>query len=914
MDLQELLRKGRHTMLSPVVYRTTRSTIVVSLAAVFFLVLLPVMAMAQEAYLVTAAGGSSLSAYDLATNNLIETITAGLGKSNVAVGPNQRLAFISGGDYISVIDLALQREIMHNFSYYAAGGPLVFTPDGQYLLVFDTVNLPPNFPAALDVLDAASLQLVHQVPLASVLGSAALYDPVGSIVVVGHKAYIAPQFPDVNTPTMAVVDLQTFQASAISIPAGLFDAGSLTGFPPNAAATPDGQYIVMVETESDFTYHLLFISTATNSLAMDNAITYDPYGIVIPPTSNPSYGYVVGSDPQGDFSAVVLDLNPGSHTFGQLLPQTEVDLSAYFSYESGLAVNSAGSRLVVSGFLAGQSPQPNVIVIDTGQMLINPDQAIVATTTAANGADTDGLAIATISTTMPPLAPTVHAVSGRTVNNSPITLHIFGENFQAGATVRIGGMLPLAATVNSPRDLEITLPVNAPAGPGQDVLVTNPNLAGPPSRQYLSGVLPDGVNIQANPAFNTQYEFAAINAQDGSVSLYDSNQRAMVNVALNPPAAYDNSLAFNAVGTDLYTASFGYRYAPSTPNLLDLNLATHTETSIRTMGNQIFGFKSMVASVNPATGKSVMYEWTGYQDIIVSMIDTDPSSPTFNTVIKTLRGNLGTDFYMPNSGAATPNGKYVYVNVYDFISGTSSIDIFDVVHGGNAVVLSTSTLGVADQQTDMLVSPDSQSLLMTFYTSNASGSIKVFDISANPLNPTLVTTITVDDSPYLDTLYSFAIADNRLFAYDYVGAEVPDPVWIYNFDRPHNNFSLLGYALDQSFGYGNKVIAVSPDGNLLFVPGDEAIQIFDVNQIVNGQSGLITQLASYHGPAVLAVSPVTGQDSARRLLGRALRRDTPTTPRVEEDKPASESLPPEVERRLEKTHFNSRKLRLTLEP
>ena len=45
-------------MLSPVVYRTTRSTIVVSLAAVFFLVLLPVMAMAQEAYLVTAADGS----------------------------------------------------------------------------------------------------------------------------------------------------------------------------------------------------------------------------------------------------------------------------------------------------------------------------------------------------------------------------------------------------------------------------------------------------------------------------------------------------------------------------------------------------------------------------------------------------------------------------------------------------------------------------------------------------------------------------------------------------------------------------------------------------------------------------------------------------------------------------------------
>ena len=896
-------------MLSPVVYRTTRSMIVVSLAAVFFLVLLPVMAMAQEAYLVTAADGS-LSAYDLATNNLIETTTAGLGKSNVAVGPNQRLAFISGGNYISVVDFSIQREIQHNFSYYVAGGPLVFTPDGQYLLTFDSVNQPPSFPAALDVLDAASLQLVHQVPLESVLGSAALYFPVGSIVVVGHKAYIAPRYPDANTPTMAVVDLQTFQASAITIPAGSFD-GVFSGGPPNAAATSDGQYVVMVETESsDFTYHLLFISTATNSLAMDNSITPDPYGIVIPPSSNPSYGYLVGSSPQFAFSALVIDLNPGSPTFGQLLPQTEVDLSAYLPYESGLAVNSSGSRLLVSGFHSGQSPQPNVIVIDTGQMLINPSQAIVATTTAANGAQTDGLAIATISTTMPPIAPTVRSVSGRTVNNSPITLHIFGDHFQAGAMVRIGGMLPIAATVNSPRDLEITLPVNAPAGPHQDVLVTNPNLTGPPSRQYLSGVLPDAVNIQANPAFNTRYQFASVNTQDGSVSLYDSSQRAMANVALDPPAY--NSLVFNAGGTDLYTASLGRRYAPRRPYVLDLNLATDAETAIQTVGNRIYGYKSMAASVNPATGRSVVYEWAGYQDITVSMVDTDPSSPTFDTVIKTLTGNLGTDLYIPYSGAATPDGKYVYVNVLDLDTGAYTIDIFDVVHGGNPVVLSTSTLGVADQQFNMYVSPDGASLLLNFYASNGSGGIKVFDISANPPNPTPVTTITADDSPYIGLLYSFAIAGNRLFAYDYVDAAVPNPVWVYNFDRQHNNYSLLGSAIDQSNGYGNKVIAVSPDGNLLFVPGDEAIQIFDVNQIVNGQSGLITKLASYHGPAVLAVSPVAGQDLIRPYAG-APRHESPTQ-RVEEEEPVSEPQPPEALRRLEKTHSNSGNRRLMLEP
>jgi hypothetical protein len=281
-------------------------------------------------------------------------------------------------------------------------------------------------------------------------------------------------------------------------------------------------------------------------------------------------------------------------------------------------------------------------------------------------------------------------------------------------------------------------------------------------------------------------------------------------------------------------------------------------------------------------------------------------------VINTLAGNLGSDVYVPYSGAATPDGKYVYVNVLDAYTGVYTIDIFDVVHGGNPVVLSTSTLGVADQQFNMYVSPDGKSLLLNFYASNGSTGIKVFDISANPLNPTPVTTITADDSPYIGLLYSFAIAGNRLFAYDYVDAAVPNPVWVYNFDRQHNNYSLLGSAIDRSNGYGNKVIAVSPDGNLLFVPGDEAIQIFDVNQIVNGQSGLITKLASYHGPAVLAVSPVTGQNLIRPYAG-APRHESPTQ-RVEEEEPVSEPQPPEALRRLEKTHSNSGNPRLMLEP
>ena len=380
----------------------------------------------------------------------------------------------------------------------------------------------------------------------------------------------------------------------------------------------------------------------------------------------------------------------------------------------------------------------------------------------------------------------------------------------------------------------------------------------------------------------------------------------MVNVALDPPAT--NSLAFNAGGTDLYTASLGRRYVRGA-YLLGLNVATDTETVIQAAGNRIFGYTSTVASMNPATGLSVAYEWTGFQDITVSMVDTDPSSPTFNTVIKTLAGNLGTDIYIPWSGAATPDGKYVYVNVLDENTGAYTIDIFDVVHGGNAVVLSTSTLGVADQQFNICVSPDGKSLLLHFDAASGDEGIKVFDIGNNPLNPTPVTSIVGGDDPYTGLLYSFTVVGNRLFAYDYVDAPVPNPIWIWNFDRQHNNYSLLGSAIDNSYGYGNKVIAVSPDGNLLFVPGDEALQIFDVTHIVNGQAGLITKLASYRGPSVLAVSPVAGQNLIGPYAG-APRHESPA-PAVEQ-RPVSEP-PPMAARRPETIHYNKNP-RFPLEP
>ena len=864
----------------PTLRASARSRIILAICfAILFFFTSSSLAFGQEAYLVSAAD-ASLSVYNLASGNLIESIIPGLGTNAVAVGPNPRLAFVASGPSLSVIDLTIQREIkrLQNVNMLSAAP----TADGKYLLIADGYNY------SLDVLDLARLDFVRRVNLAPAMGYGA-YN-LGTVVVVGKKAYVTTAYPDYNRPAIAVVDLNTFKVRPISIPYGFVDYYYSYPLPPNAAATPDGKYLVMVEDEyPNYTYDLLLISTATDQLVTDNVMTYEPLGLAITPVNKPGsiYGYLLADDPDFNFSATVLDLNPGSQTFGQLLTSTEVVMPQFPLGFNGAAINGDGSRLVVAGFQGNKSgPQPNVVVLDTGLMLTDPSLAIVGQSTAANGALPEGLAIATVATTVPPTAPTVTSASGPITNDVQNTIHVEGTNFASGAQVRIGGMRPLPATVNSSSDLQVTVPANAPAAPGLDVIVTNPQSTSPPAQQQQSGLLAGGLTINANPAFQPHHEFASRNIVDGSVSVFDFTQRAMVNVPLAPPA-YLYSLTFNQAGTDLYAPSRGYRYYPSSSLVLGIHLANDSVTPI-TMPQSLrpFGYTALVSSTNPATGGSVIYEWApvspGARDIVVNMIDSNPSSPTFNRVLNTYFGGInGQAPQIPYAGAATPDGKYVYVDYYDDGSGQYAIAIFDIVHGGPATIVSTQSLGVSGTQYDMQVAPDGISLLLNGFGANGyAGPIAVFDIGANPKNPTLVTELTGvplnqlgGGAPFF--FYSFQVVGKRLFAFDY-----PDGALVaFNFDRTNGNFSQLGavHYAGSFYTYGNVYIAISPDGNLLYLGQgeDQMISVYDANKIASSQPALITNLAAFHAPSVIAVSPVAQDKKVSPSAGRAL--DEPVT-------------------------------------
>jgi len=273
---------------------------------------------------------------------------------------------------------------------------------------------------------------------------------------------------------------------------------------------------------------------------------------------------------------------------------------------------------------------------------------------------------------------------------------------------------------------------------------------------------------------------------------------------------------------------------------------------------------SVASSVNPLLKTSVMYEWThsfSSDAVVVDMIDSFPQSPNYNTVIKTMTGGkTGGNIW---AGAATPDGKYVYVSYRDSNLHAYAIAIFDVVNGGTTLV-TTSSLGLANAQYCMQVSPDGTSLLANGISTGAGQPIVVLDISQDPKNPTVVATI--KGTPAGMGLATFQVVGNRLFALDvnrrYLVA--------FNFDRQHGNFSQLG-----AYSWGGDIsrypyLAASPDGAFLYLgfAGDDTISVFDGNKLAAGQSPLITNLAGFHGPLAMAVSPVTQAAGARAVQMR----------------------------------------------
>ncbi len=802
---------------------------------------------AQENYLVSTADGT-LSLYDLTTNTSITSVK-GTGLSDVLPGPNTRLAFALNSDYLSVIDTTVQREVRRLTAVNGLSAAL--TPDGKLLLV-------AGLDGFLRVVDTAQLTVVHTVSLLPILGA----NPTGSVVIAANKAYVFPFASALSN--VAVVDLTSYSVSSVALPAGYFLGQSL------AAATPDGNTIVTTEVENkDALLHVVVISTATNGIVGDflqsSSITWS-YALAITPNADPLqlFGYLALQIGGVDAIAAV-DLRPSSPTYGSILLPTAVN-SAFAP--NAVAINSDGSRVVMVG-APYAPPSSNTFVIDAAKMITDPAHAIIAQLQVNGGISAAATCTGFFSTVPPDTAPVVSGVSGDITNDAAHDVEITGGNFMQGALVRIGSMPALPANVTGGGTLMVTVPANAPAGNAIDIVVTNPETQAAQDQQNQSGLLAGQFNILLNPAFQPTTQIGTINS-DSSFSVYNLSQRQMQNIPVTPNSDVALWPVFNADGKQSYLASFAQLFNDVERIAIPVDLSTNAPgDAIVLQGSHQLSSNNISASVDPHTAKPVVSAVTRItSDLVVSVIDTDSTSPTFNTIIRTFdSGSLGNGVF-PFSIVSTADGKYAYV--WYSLSNPFSyyLEIVDLSTGMFSRV-SASSLRAAPANplngVNPVITPDGKSLLLSSFYGNRYH-IEVIDIST-PIAPKHLAELVPVPVPGrgFPVVTNYQVVGNTLYAFDPTGIIV-----VFNYRRDIGDFRQRGWSIypitssinsETSFA-GN--FGVSVDGAWLYVadPSNDMIAVLDASKVSVSASPLVTAIRAPYSPYRLAVSPVPPPSNA----------------------------------------------------
>jgi len=728
-------------------------------------------------------------------------IKAGAFPRGVAISPNGRLAFVAdnGGNYISVVDISVGAEVTRirgvsaqNLALNADGSRLVLSQNNQ-----------------VTVLDATTFQVLQSVAVAN-----------PGAVVVGNRAYLNP----LSASPVTVVDLSSFAVSTVSGSAvGNAGAGSST-----IAATPDGNYVLALRSNPNT---LLLIKTATNAVAQTLALASSPSGIAVARDANDPkgvFGYLLSGN-----TVNVVDLRPGSPTFGQLQPNTSVTLP--FS-GSNLAINADGTKLTVitSGGGSSNLAIVNLPIVNTGPL----------TGSFRVGGNLMGIASGFTQNQPHTAAPRIDLIQPTQITDDVANLiHLYGQQFAPGALVRIGNLDPTKAAFVSAGQLDVTVPAGA-AAQLADIIVILPNPQEGVIGGQVSGILRRALQINTPAGFQPPHPVISADAADNTLSVIFKDAGNIGVGSGSSPLA----LAISPDGVRAYAGSF------NPPGVAVVNLNTDQQEPTIPLPGFPGETDGLTVAPDPVSGKKVLFAVSTsgagpYPSDRLSIIDVDPASTTRNTVLRTISTNL-TDFGEPRALAATPDGRFVY-SVDVSTSFLGRLVIFDVVKG-TATVLSTTTLNVNKFPPHIHVTPDGKSLLMPA----DDRSLKVFDISVNPLAPTLVTSIGAPlPNGSLTNLGWFQVVGTRLFIY----GRLQGLIEVYNFDRTTPNFSLVTtFGVPGAAGFQVPMV-VTPDGSLLYagLSDEDNVAVIDVAKLVAGNPNpLITKIRTGLLPDNLAVSPL----------------------------------------------------------
>lgn len=781
----------------------------------------------------------------------IATAHVGTNPDGVAISPNGRLAFVGNvnANFVSVIDLTLNAEIAR-IRNVRANRNLALSPDGTRLVV------PSATTDELDIIDTSTLQVLNRVSLSTVLGDTASNPQagLGSVVVVGHFAYVNAGLSGASAVPVIVVDINAGTATAIP--------NTSVGFPRvhgnSIAATPDSKFVAVARITSNSAGNLLIINTTTNAVqnvslsAAPGSITItrnaaDPAGV---------FGYIgLSNNKTGQNTINAIDFNPGSATFGQVSTTEQATLTDPIAAGS-IAITADGTRVIATSRAVGTVH--NVNVLDTSKIRAGGTGAIVSQFFVGNPASAviDSIQIGTITQAAPANAPVISTVSPAFAPNSAtIPVQITGSGFAPGALVRVGDLDPIVST-GTATSINVTVPAFA-AAQTADIIVTNPNSSSPVSGQQVSSILPQALQIQPPTTFAPVNEVAVTNAGDNDVAILNDSTKAITTTPVSPGPL---GMAISADGLRAYPLSFRTNVVDEVnldSKVKEFTIPFATDTAVVGQTDAIVTAPNLNGG-NPAEFvlTTSVNATTGASDLRLVVIDSDPTSPTFNQIVRTLQAGTTDTNAFPGALGVTVDGHFAYAND----ANNGDLAIFNL-SSGTTTIVPAATLGDNGFQGHVEVTPDGKSLILVngAGTFTGAGSLLVFDIGANPLSPTLLTTISGSTPAGLSQpmFTNFRVVGKNLFAFD-SGQNI---IEAFNFDRsvtPANFSQISSFVVPGHQGLFSSGLAVTPDNNLLYLAleEDDAMAVLSVPTLLAGTSSpLITSFKTGLDPSAIVISP-----------------------------------------------------------
>lgn len=809
-----------------------------------------------------------------ASDQLVATYRAGGFPAAILVSPNGRLAYVANVEspYISVLDLTIAAEIRRiqnipRTTCNSGAQCIAMSKDGTRLVV---AGVSPTFVPLLSSVNTADFSQKQ-----GFIQSAAC-DPNNtsnclpvSVAVAAGKAYLNPRQQVTNfslSLPISIINLNALQPSPVPL-STVPIAGTAAGFPSGPiVATLDESYVVAIQGNT-----LMLVRTADDSLVQSVA---PPANVLLTALAvGAGQGaagtiYGVGVDNNSNVIVSLYSIANGQLQAGPVSAPLNLPIFP-------LEAVANGARLYLAN--PGQS---NIAVIDATSLT-----ATLPPASQLSGVQQVGGIGAGLLQTTAPASPLITGLSPQLVINSDSdanrTVTISGSNFASDSLVRFGNADPVPGTLTS-AGLQAVVPAGVSAQ-AANVIVTNANSGNPDiTQQNQSGILRGKFTIAPPSSYQPENQVLALNGDGSLVTLNGSNDTASlpsvpgfffgIGIGITPDAAH----AY--VGEFLPPDIYIYDIANGVMNpMIQLNpgLAPNGQGSIGGQEDEITVVNSPITASN---GPAAFYVSNNPHpdstfDLSLFVVDADPTSPVYNTVVQQFQAGLNLQPYLPGGVALTPDGRYAYANSqesfldpgWNFDTRIGNLIVFDTVNRTTNVisVTSLSPTGVAGFQGHIEVSPDGKSLLLAA----VGGGIGVFDIGVNPMSPTYVATINGPAPAGLLTprFFEYRIPKNvptQLVAFD----QIQNVVGLFNFDRANNNFAFEGSVIvpgpigvRDAFG-----LDVTPDGKLAYVTVSSGEDVAVVNTSSPTSPVLETKILTGEFPGTVAVrpgSPVTASSS-----------------------------------------------------